>query len=277
MIAFLYSFYQKLGLKNLQLQLNSVGDSTSRSAYRQALCAYLLPNKERLSADSQLRLELNPLRILDSKDPGDREILLSAPQMPDYLSNQSRHHHQRLCQILELLKIPFVDNPHLVRGLDYYTNTVFEFTSGDLGAQNTVGAGGRYDGLLRALGGPDLPAVGFATGLERLIQTMMAQDLLPKLSLGPQLYLIPMGEAATNTCLLVTEKLRSAGVAVQIDLSGRKVKDAMRHASDANARYVAVIGDDELASKNLSLKEMATRSEKRVSIDDLITIFQSVS
>lgn len=174
-IDFLYTLFQRLGLSELTIHINSIGNRECRANYREALLEYLHPFKDKLSEDSQRRLEKNPLRILDSKDPVDQTIVANAPLLKDYLEEDSREHFQEVQKWLKILKIPFIVSEKLVRGLDYYNRTVFEVVSGNLGAQNTIAAGGRYDYLLKDLGGPDLPAVGFAVGLERILQTMMAQ------------------------------------------------------------------------------------------------------
>ena len=271
LIAFLYSLYERLGLKNVTLLLNSVGDSGSRRAYRQALIDYLTPHKQSLSEESQRRFETNPLRILDSKSQADKEILKDAPLLPDFLGADSDQHHRRLCAALDVLRIPYRLEPLLVRGLDYYTNTVFEITSGELGAQNTIGAGGRYDGLLKTLGGPDLPAVGFGAGMERLLLTMLAQGVPLPPARTPEIYLIPLGEQATLTCLALMQTLRAAGVSAQTELSGKKVKEGMRNAVQAGVSYVCVIGDNELQTGTVEIKNMATRQSRTVAMEQLVS------
>jgi histidyl-tRNA synthetase len=176
-IDFLYTLYQRLGLQNLQVNINCIGSVECRIAYRTALQEYLRSHLNELSPESQARFETNPLRILDSKDEKDNKITVSAPSILDFLSQEAKEHFEVVKRLLNQLNIPFNVNPKLVRGLDYYNKTVFEVTSGELGAQNSVGGGGRYDGLLKTLGGPDLPAVGFGTGLERIIQAMIKQNV----------------------------------------------------------------------------------------------------
>jgi histidyl-tRNA synthetase len=177
MIDMLYEIYHRLGLKNLSVMINSVGDEASRAPFRKALGDYLFPFLEDLSEDSKVRFSKNILRILDSKDARDQEILKNAPILEDYLSEASKEHFATVKALLFQMKIPYVVNPKLVRGLDYYNKTVFEVVSHELGAHNTIGGGGRYDGLTALFGGPDLPACGFATGLERLLQTMVGQKV----------------------------------------------------------------------------------------------------
>lgn len=268
-IAFLYTLYEKIGLKDLTLYINSIGDKESRHAYRTALRRYLDPFRAELSPDSQIRLETNPLRILDSKDPQDQQLLKEAPVLKDYLSQDARSHHEKLKELLSLLAIPFAEEQKLVRGLDYYTKTVFEITSGKLGAQNTVGAGGRYDGLIKTLGGPDLPAVGFATGVERILQTLLSQEIPVPESQGPLLYLVPLGDSAKNTCLQLMQQTRALGLSAQMDMSGKKVKDALRHADQLKATYTIVIGDNELKSGIVSLKHMQSHTATETTLADL--------
>ena len=178
-IHLLWTLYSRLGLKGLTLHLNSIGSEEARVNFRHALKMYLRPHLEELSPESQERYETNPLRILDSKDPKDQKWIHHAPHLLDYLDEASKSHFAQVCGLLDQIGIPFQINHRLVRGLDYYNNTVFEITSSELGAQNSLGGGGRYDGLLKTLGGPDLPAFGFGAGLERIIQTMLAQNVHP--------------------------------------------------------------------------------------------------
>ncbi len=192
LIDFLYTLYRRLGLKNLTLFINSIGDCTSRQIFRQALKDYLTPYAASLSPESQARLAINPLRILDSKNPQDHVIVAQAPSILDFLSNEAQAHFEELKSLLDLLNIPYQVNPLLVRGLDYYNKTVFEIVAGELGAQNSIGGGGRYDGLLPILGGPDLPSIGFGTGIERILQTMLHQNVwMPSID-HPILFLVAM-------------------------------------------------------------------------------------
>lgn len=258
MIDMLYTLYQRLGLKNLQLCLNSLGNSASRLAFRQALQEYLRPNLTRLSQDSQNRFETNPLRILDSKDPTDREILVNAPSILDYLDTESQDHFQKVKILLDQLQIPYVISPKLVRGLDYYNKTVFEIVAGDLGAQNSIGGGGRYDGLMKQLGGPDLPTIGFGTGIERIIQTILKQDAAVKTLEGPILFMIALGDEAKKQCFTLLHELRRKGISAYMDFSGKKLNKLMQQADEMKARFVAVVGDNEITAQEVDLKEMAT-------------------
>jgi histidyl-tRNA synthetase len=270
LIDMLYTLYQRLGLKNLTLYINSLGDAASRQAFRDALQDYLRPHLDHLSADSQTRFEANPLRILDSKDPRDQEIANGAPSILDFLNNQCRIHFERVKFLLESLKILYQVNNRLVRGLDYYNKTVFEIVAGDLGAQNSIGGGGRFDGLVKLLGGPDLPSMGFGTGLERIIQTMLKQEVpLPKPN-RPMLYLISLGGSAEDKCFSLLHQMRQEGLSCQMDFSGKKLGKMMQHADQSTARFVVVLGDNELQLGEVELKDMDSGTSKKVSLSRLI-------
>lgn len=262
MIDMLWQLLSRLGLKNLRLLINSVGDAPSRERYKEALCDFLSPHRESLSPESQTRLVKNPLRILDTKNLAEQQLLKGAPNILDFLGEEPKDHFAEVIALLEKLHIPFTITPTLVRGLDYYEKTVFEVVSGDLGAQNTVGAGGRYDGLIRLLGGPDLPAVGFATGLERLLQTVLLQGISLPEAKGPFLYLIPLGDEAASRLFLLAHELRSKGICVDVAKDEKKLKAHLQQADELNARYVLILGDEEIAKGVALLKEMKTRTEE---------------
>jgi histidyl-tRNA synthetase len=257
-IDLLYTTYKRLGLKNLQVMINSIGDQECRSKFREALKNYLKEHYEKLSADSKNRFEKNPLRILDSKDPHDQDIIKNAPSILDFLSPESRLHFEQVQEYLTLLNIPFRINPCLVRGLDYYNRTVFEVTAEELGAQNSIGGGGRYDTLIKQLGGPDLPALGFGTGIERIIQTMIKQEAPLPESYRPAIYFIPLGETAEKTCFKVLHELREERINAQMDFSGRKLGKVMQYANQIGAKFVAVAGNQEIESETIELKNMET-------------------
>lgn len=268
-IDLLYSLFKRLGLKGLTLQLNSIGSPSSRKEFTHALKSYLHPFFDELSVDSKERYHSNPLRILDSKDPHDKKLLQKAPKILDFLESDSKSHFEGVCKALDILEIPYVINPYLVRGLDYYTDTVFEITSEQLGAQNSLGGGGRYDGLIKELGGPDLPAFGFGAGLERIIQTMLAQNVsLPPPS-SPKLFLIPLGEEAKIFCFSLMHELRENHLYVEMDLSGKKLKTAMRLADSLKAEFVAVVGDEELKNATIKIKEMRSGKEESLPLNQL--------
>lgn len=272
-IDMLYTLYCRLGLKNLGVFINSIGDVPSRLAYRQALKDYLQNHFSELSADSQKRFETNPLRILDSKDLKDREIIAHAPNLLDYLNEECVDHFEKVKKLLDLLKIPYQVNPQLVRGLDYYTKTVFEVVAGELGAQNSIGGGGRFDGLIKTLGGPDLPTVGFGTGLERIIQTMLKQECpIPEIS-RPLLFLIALDDASKEVCFSLLHEIRNNGILAQMDFSNKKLNKVMQYANEINAVFVVVIGANELQNQEIIVKEMSTGHQTKLPLDRLPHFF----
>jgi histidyl-tRNA synthetase len=275
-IDLLLQIYHRLGLKNLKVHVNSIGDLASRQAYRAALMAYFTPHLAGLSADSQMRLEKNPLRILDSKDPKDREIVAKAPSILGHLSPDSKQHFHKLCHILDQIQIPYVVDDKIVRGLDYYNKTVFEVLTDNLGAQNTIGAGGRYDGLLAEFDGPDAPGVGFATGLERVLQVMMAQQVPYTKSRGPFIYFIPMGEGALEKAFNLTAACRHNHIPAEIELSAKKVPAAIQNALRCEAKFCCIIGTNELERGSAKLKELATREETEIVLDHIIPTLKGI-
>ncbi len=271
LIDMLCETYRRLGLTHLTVCINSVGDPESRARYREALKTYFTPYLSELSKDSQERFSKNILRILDSKDPADQKIARSAPNILDHLSPETKEHFNQVLDLLSLLKIPFTVQPTLVRGLDYYNKTVFEITAGELGAQNSLGGGGRYDGLVEAIGGPKLPSIGFGTGLERVLQTMIKQGVIFPTAPHPLIFLIPMGEKALRYCFELACQLRHEKIPTEIDLSGKKVQQGMALASLLKADYAVVIGENELASQRIALKTMTTRETTEIALADLVS------
>ena len=240
-----------LGLDHkVTLEINTLGDPASRQAYRERLVACLQDVRERLSEDSRMRLERNPLRILDSKDEGDRAILKQAPILTESLNDASRAFFDRVLAGLDALDIGYEINPRLVRGLDYYTHTAFEFTTTQLGAQGAVLAGGRYDGLVRAMGGPDTPGIGWAAGVERLA---MLLDATPATS--RPIAVVPIGDQVELAALRLAEELRAAGLIVEMEFRG-KVGQRLKRASQRNARYALLLGEDELARGTVVLRDL---------------------
>lgn len=272
LIDLLYTLYNRLGIKNLQVNINSIGDIESRLAFREALITYLRKYTAELSADSKIRLETNPLRILDSKDPKDKEITAGAPSILDYLNEESLMHFKTVQEMLTLLKIPFKVNPLMVRGLDYYNKTVFEIVAGDLGAQNSVAGGGRYDGLLKTLGGPDLPATGFGTGIERIIQTMLKQEVAVPQAYAPEIFIIAMGEEAKAACFALLHHLRQKGISALMDFSNKKVNKLMQYANQIHATHIIVVGENEIKSGEVELKEMSTGGKRKLPLAHIASI-----
>ncbi|MGA8164123.1 MAG: histidine--tRNA ligase [Waddliaceae bacterium] len=271
LIDLLYTVYTRLGLKDLRVVINSIGEASCRQAYRKALIDYLSQYREQLSEDSKKRLETNPLRILDSKDPRDHAIIADAPSILDFLNQECRDHFEEVQRCLQLLNIPYEVNDKIVRGLDYYNKTVFEVTAKELGAQNSIGGGGRYDQLMQNLGGPNLPALGFGAGMERIIQTMLKQNVAAPKPYHPTLFLIPLGKEANTRCFSLLHDLRTSGISVQMDFSGRKLGKVMHYADQMQATFTAVVGDKELESGEIALKEMATGEIKKIPLSNLTT------
>lgn len=275
-IDLLFQIYKRLGITNLKVHLNTVGDPESRQAFRSALLEYLRPFLGELSPDSQARFEKNPLRILDSKDPKDKEIVSKAPSILHYLTPSAKHHFQELCRLLDLIQIPYQINDKIVRGLDYYNKTVFEFLTDNLGAQNTIGAGGRYDGLLATFDGPDLPGVGFATGMERVIQVLLGQKIETPVQPRPCLYFIPMGDRAREKCFSLATLCRHNHIAAEVELHAKKMQTAMQNAVKSNAFYTAIIGEEELKKDSLQLKDLETREQKEIRFDQFLATIKEL-
>lgn len=265
---------QRLGLKNLTFNLNSVGDRDDRQRYREALVNYLTPFKADLDADSQDRLSRNPLRILDSKDEKTQAIAADAPSILDYLGENSKRHFDRVLAQLSDLGIDFVLNPRLVRGLDYYTHTAFEIQSSDLGAQATVCGGGRYDGLVQELGGPVTPAVGWAIGLERL--TLLLAQLQTVSAPSPDLYVVSRGEAAEANALKLAQALRQQGISVDLDLSGSAFGKQFKRADRSGAAACLILGDDEAAQGTVQIKWLQSGEQTSLTQADLLADIESL-
>ncbi len=263
--------YRRLGLKELKVMINTVGDKESRDAYRSALKDYFQTHLASLSEDSKVRFEKNVLRILDSKAPEDQAAVAEAPAIQEFLSPVALKHFELVCKLLTDLGLEWQVNSRLVRGLDYYNHTVFEVTSSQLGAQNALGGGGRYDGLIATVGGPDLPSVGFATGIERILQAMQKQNFPFPEATGPFVYFIGLGEKARLAMMRQVAFLRHKGVPVEIDLLGKKIQQALQTADQARANYALIIGEDELRTGQAVLKDMATRQTIPITLDDLQT------
>ncbi|WP_417462137.1 histidine--tRNA ligase [Kordiimonas sp.] len=264
MIAMAWRLLCELGQGDkVILHLNTLGDVESRAAYRDALVAYLEQHKDKLSEDSLRRLETNPLRILDSKDEGDKIIVADAPLLSEHLNEASRAFFGAVQAGLDAVGVPYEHNERLVRGLDYYTHTAFEFVTTELGAQGTVLAGGRYDGLIEKLGGPKVAGVGWAGGIERLamLSTIELEEKRP-------VFIMPMGEAATLKAYTLAEDMRAGGVTVLADRSGN-LKKRLTRASKANARFAVIIGDNELEASVAMVKDLDRGTQDQVTFDAL--------
>lgn len=274
--------WRELGIAdNVRLELNSLGTSQARAHYRDALVAYLNRHNDLLDEDSQRRLQTNPLRILDSKDRNTQSILKGAPNFADYLDEESQAHFDGLKAILDNAGIEYVVNPRLVRGLDYYCKTVFEWITDDLGAQGTVCAGGRYDGLVEQLGGRATSAVGFAMGIERLVLMLQTLQCLPAgLDRVADVYLVASGAGAPAVAMLVAEQLRNEipTLRVQVNCGGGGFKGQLKRADRSGADYALIIGEDELAADEITLKPLRGNGEqRRVNREQLITTMKNGS
>lgn len=269
-------FYRRCGVRDLALRINSLGDRESKQAYRDALVKFLSrPGAPGLGEDSQRRLNDNPLRILDSKDPRDVEAVQGAPPAMEYLSERSRAHFDKVASLLQQAGAPFTVDGALVRGFDYYTDTLWEVVAGGLGAQNAVGGGGRYDNLVEMLGGRQTPGVGFGSGLERLLIALDAQGVELPRAAKPLVWLIAHGDAARDANASLLRDLRAAGIAADSDPSGRSVKAQFKLAEREGAAFALVTGDNELAGGTVVLKDLAKREETTVPRDGAIDAIKS--
>ena len=273
-IAIATDILQTLGLKSLRLDLNSVGNPEERQRYREALVSYLTPYAQELDQDSQERLHRNPIRILDSKDKRTQEITQNAPTILDHLGSESQAHFEKVQQRLTDLGIDYQINPYLVRGLDYYTHTAFEIQSDDLGAQATVCGGGRYDGLVAQLGGPDTPAVGWAIGMERLI--LLLQKLQAAPTPSPDFYVVSRGDRAEAQALLLAQKLRQSEMKVELDLSGSAFTKQFKRADRSGAVACLVLGDAEAENHTVQLKWMASQQQRTIPQAELLSMTEEL-
>jgi len=267
---------KKLGIHNLKLVINTLGDQATREAYRAALIAYLEPHFDELSDDSKVRLHKNPLRVLDSKDKDDQKLVADAPSILDYLSPESASHFETVKNLLKALNIDYTVDASMVRGLDYYNHTIFEIMANDkaLGKGDvTVCAGGRYNGLVEELGGPETPGIGFGLGVERLLLLMQAQNA-PLPAINPlDVYVVGIGDETKAETLKIVEKIRSNGFSADQDYLDRKPKAQFKTADRLNTKIVITIGNDELTNKVVNLKVMATGEEQQVKLEDVYKNF----
>lgn len=273
-IVLLARLWQALGIEDVELQLNSIGDADERAQYRQTLITYFEQHADLLDEDAKRRLHSNPLRILDTKNPRMQAICEAAPKLMDCLSDASKQHFARLCALLDQAGITYVINHRLVRGLDYYNRTVFEWVTTKLGAQGTIAGGGRYDTLVERIGGSATPACGFGIGLERVF--LLMQEYGVTASSQPDLYLVNVGELAEQKAFTVAESLRSMGLNVVLHAGGGSFKSQMKKADRSGARFAAILGDDEAVADELSLKPMLGQGEQaRVKLDQVLDIVHS--
>lgn len=275
-ISLAHAVFRYLGVQNLTLEINSIGCPECRKKFQEALKAYFESCREQLCDTCKSRLERNPMRILDCKSPVCSEIAAGAPKILDYLCDDCRAHFDAVQKYLQAMDIAFTVNPTIVRGLDYYTRTVFEFVSSEIGAQGTVCGGGRYDGLLEELGGKPMPACGFGMGIERLLLLMEAQGVPFPEPKKCDVYLVSMGEEAGLKAAALAEQLREEGLSAQFDTVGRGLKAQMKYADKIGAAYTVVLGDAELESRRVNLKNMRDGTQTELSLDDFVGAFQSI-
>jgi histidyl-tRNA synthetase len=268
LMAMAWQLLTELGV-NVSLEINSLGCPECRPSYNQALRDFIDARAEKLCDDCNRRRQTNPLRVLDCKNPNCQEQYQGVPILPDFLCGGCRDHFAEVCRLLDLLAIPYKKNAFMVRGLDYYTRTTFELITRDLGAQSAVGAGGRYDGLVAQLGGPKLPGIGFAVGMERL--TLLLEQLHgPQADCGSDLFIVALGEAARNRAFLLTQEGRRNGLAVLMDPAGRSMKAQMKQADKFQARYVLIMGEEELAKGIAILRDMASKEQVELALGDAL-------
>ena len=275
-IAMAYQLFNTLGIKDVTLHLNSLGNTESRLAYRQALIDYLTPMRESLSKDSQRRLDENPLRVLDSKEKEDKVAVENAPSILDYLDEESQAHFDEVRAMLESLNIPYVIDTNMVRGLDYYNHTIFEFITTIDNSELTICAGGRYDSLVEYFGGPETAGFGFGLGLERLLLVLDKQGITLPVEEGLDVYIAVLGSEANGKALELVQAIRYQGFKAERDYLGRKIKAQFKSADAFKAKTVITLGESELESGQVSVKNNTTREEVTVSFEELTENFAAV-
>jgi len=271
-ISSAYTFYHSLGIKDLKLKINSIGSQNDRKKYKQELHNFLLPYKNKLTQISQKRLKTNPLRILDTKIDFEIEILKNAPNIIDFISIEDKQHFNTVLEILDNLKIQYIIDYKLVRGLDYYCRTVFEIQSDSLGSQDALCGGGRYDYLIEELGGKPAPAIGFAAGLERLILALNNENL--KKPKCPDVYMILLGDKAIKTSFNLAHELRKKDFMVVMETLRRSLKSQMKEANKLDSQFVIIIGDDEMKNQKAIIKNMETGNQSEVPFNKINSYFK---
>lgn len=267
-IIMLARLWRELGLTDVELQINTIGDIAERAEYRQSLIAYFSKHADILDEDAKRRLHTNPLRLLDSKNPGMQEIIETAPKLIEHLNDETRSHFDGLCKLLDQAGVSYRLNTRLVRGLDYYNRTVFEWVTTRLGSQGTIAAGGRYDTLVQSLGGEATPACGFAIGLERIC--LLMQEYGIEVRNAPDVYLINVGVAAERQALNVAEQLRDAGVLTVMHAGGGSFKSQMKKADRSGAAHAIIIGEDEVQAGAVTLKPMTGGEQMRLKLAEAV-------
>lgn len=277
LIALAKQIFDELGIGNLSLELNSIGCPSCRAEYHRALKEYFSSRRDELCDTCRDRLDRNPMRILDCKSPVCSEISKGAPVVTDYLCGECREHFEKVQEYLKVMNIEYTINPKIVRGLDYYTKTVFEFVSNEIGAQGTVCGGGRYDGLVKELGGQDTPALGFAMGLERLLLLMEAQNAEFPEESRPDLFAVALGDKATLKAIDIVKDMRAEGFSALTDLNQRSLRAQLKYADKLKAKYTVIIGDDEVDSKAAKLKNMETGEETEIALETFVSGFYNIT
>lgn len=275
-IAMAYQLFTELGIKDVVLHLNSLGNTESRQTYRQALIDYLTPMRDSLSKDSQRRLEENPLRVLDSKEKEDKIAVENAPSILDFLDEESQAHFDEVRAMLEALNIPYVIDTNMVRGLDYYNHTIFEFITRIDKSELTICAGGRYDGLVEYFGGPETPGFGFGLGLERLLMIIDKQGIELPIASEMDLYIAVLGAEANSKALELVQTVRAQGFTAERDVLGRKIKAQFKSADVFKAKTIMTLGGSEVEAGQVSLKNNSTRQEVTVSFEEISRNFAAV-
>ena len=272
------NFYKLLGLKGIKVNINTLGDTESRLKYREALINYFRPHIDSLCDDCKARFEKNPLRILDCKVDHDLDIMKNAPKIIDYLNESSRNHFEKVKEYLEALNIDYTVNYSIVRGLDYYTHTVFEVEASveGFGSQNVLCAGGRYNGLVETIGGPQTPGVGFALGLERLLVALEYEKLEPWEDKTTDFYIAPMDDTCKGYSLKVLNMLRMNGFNGDMDYMNRSLKSNFKQAERLNTKYIIIIGNDEIENNMVTIKDNETKESKTVAFDNIVDYFDEV-
>ena len=273
-IAAGHQFFSTLGIKDLKLHLNSIGDPACRPKYVEDLTAYAKGHLDELCGKCYARHERNPMRILDCKESGCRAVVANAPLLSNYLSDACRENFDMVKSYLDELEIDYHEDPYVVRGLDYYCRTAFEFTAGGLGAQNAIGGGGRYDYLAQEIGGAATPGIGFALGMDRIMIALDAQNVTVPTAAPVDVYLSVLGDAAMPVALRLAQELRESGVKTDLEFKGRGLRAQMRTANKLNARYVVMIGEDEINNAAATVRDMETGDQQSVAFQQLTELMR---
>lgn len=274
-ISLAYNFFTSLGLDTIKVNINSIGCPVCRGDYLKSLKEYFSDHKESLCATCIQRLEKNPMRILDCKEEGCKLIAKDAPKPIDYLCDECKGHFEMLRSYLDVTRIPYMVDPYIVRGLDYYTKTVFEIVDEVLDKELAICGGGRYDNLIEQIGGEAIPGIGFAIGVERLIMLLSQKGLLPQTEKNPQVFIAALGETALKKSILIAAMLRNQGISTVMEELSRSLKSQMKYADKLGCEYVLIIGDDEIEKGVCRLKNMKTSSEKITNLDEVVKSIQA--